>query len=162
MRKSDLQLWLAMAVVPVVCTMAVARFWVVKADDDMQQVMAAEQARVEALDSSNIPALQQIMADDVTYVHASGRVDTKASYLDAIRSGKLHYISWVAKKLQVRTVGSAAVINGEYSVRVTDLRTQPDPFNIDIFILEMWAHRDARWQLIAYQSTRDVASTPAK
>jgi hypothetical protein len=31
------------------------------------------------------------MADDVTYIHASGKVDTKKSYLEAIRSGQLHY-----------------------------------------------------------------------
>src|SRR5580698_3504252 len=69
---------------------------------------------------------QLIMADDVTYVHASGKVDTKTSYLDAIRSGKLHYISWTPKNLEVRVVGDAAVINGEYSVRVTDARVQPN------------------------------------
>jgi ketosteroid isomerase-like protein len=130
--------------------------------DEKQQVMAVEQARVTALDASDVPALEKIMADDVTYVHASGKVDTKASYLDAIRSGKLHYISWVAKNLQVRVQGEAAVINGEYSVRVTDSRVQPNPFNIDIFILEMYARRDGRWQQIAWQSTRDVASTPAQ
>jgi len=162
MRKSSLRLVLAMAVVPVVCAIMGAGLWAVKADEAKLQVMASEQARVAALDSSDIPALERMMADDVTYVHASGRVDTKASYLDAIRSGKLHYISWVAKSLQVRVEGSAAVINGEYSVRVTDLRTQPVPFNIDIFVLEMWSRQDGRWRLIAYQSTRDVASTPAK
>ena len=133
-----------------------------KDGDGEQQVMAAEHARVAALDSSDVAALEKIMADDVTYVHASGKVDTKASYLDAIRTGKLHYISWIPKNLQVRVEGSAAVINGEYSVRVTDARVQPDPFNIDIFILEMWARRDGKWRQIAWQSTRDVASTPAK
>jgi hypothetical protein len=29
------------------------------------------------------------MADDVTFIHASGKVDTKKSYLDAIRSQQL-------------------------------------------------------------------------
>ncbi len=162
MRKSILRMWPAVAVVLCMCAMASTRFWVVKADDDRQQVMAAEQARVAALDSSDVQALEKIMADDVTYVHASGKVDTKASYLEAIRSGTLHYISWVAKNLQVRVEGSAAVINGEYSVRVTDSRVQAEPFNINIFILEMWARRDGRWEQIAWQSTRDVASTPAK
>ncbi len=162
MWKTVLQLGGLLAVVAGAGTLVSVSVSAEKGDDGKQQVMAAEQARIAALDSSDIPALERIMADDVTYVHASGKVDTKTSYLDAIRSGKLHYISWVAKNLQVRVAGDAAVVNGEYRVRVTDSRVQPEPFNIDIFILEMWARRDGRWQQIAWQSTRDVASTPAK
>lgn len=126
-----------------------------------KQVMAVEQARTEALDRSDVAALDRIMADDVTYVHASGKVDTKASYLGAIRSGQLHYISWQAKNLQVRVEGESAVINGEYSVHVKDSRMQADPFNINIFILTVYARRHGQWQQIAWQSTRDPASTPA-
>jgi ketosteroid isomerase-like protein len=130
-------------------------------NSEASQVMAVEQARTAALESSDVAALDRIMADDVTYVHASGKVDTKSSYLAAIRSGQLHYISWRPKKLEVRVMKDSAVINGEYSVRVTDSRMQAAPFNIDIFILSVYARRDGRWQQIAWQSTRDVAGPPA-
>jgi ketosteroid isomerase-like protein len=127
-----------------------------------KEVMAAEKARTDALDRSDLAALDRIMADDVTYVHASGKVDTKKSYLGAIRSGKLHYISWQPKNLKVRVMGSGAVINGEYLVRVIDSRVQREPFDINIFILSVYAWRDGRWQQIAWQSTRDVALSPAR
>jgi ketosteroid isomerase-like protein len=129
---------------------------------DAKEVMATEEARTAALDHSDVAALERIMADDVTYIHASGKVDTKKSYLDAIRSGQLHYISWQAKNLQVRVLGNCAAINGEYAVRVTDSRVQPAPFNINIFILTVYARRGGRWQQIAWQSTRDVATSPAQ
>jgi hypothetical protein len=119
-----------------------------------KQVMAAEQARTAALDRSDVTALDQIMADDVTYVHASGMVDTKISYLAAIRSGQLHYISWQPENLRVRVLGNTAVITGEYAVRVADSRVQPTPFNIRIFILSVYTWRSGRWQQIAWQSTR--------
>ncbi len=138
---------------------------IVCADDSTEtsQVMNAEQARTAALDSSNVAALERIMADDITYVHASGKVDTKTSYLAAIRSGRLRYISWTAKDLHVRMLGhNAAVLNGEYAVRVTDSRVQPDPFDISIFVLSVYARRDGRWQQVAWQSTRDVAASPAQ
>ena len=127
-----------------------------------KEVMATEKAHIAALDHSDVAALERIMADDVTYIHASGKVDTKKSYLDAIRSGQLHYISWQAKSLQVRVLGTSAAINGEYAVRVTDSRVQPTPFDINIFILTVYARRNGRWQQIAWQSTRDAATTPAK
>ena len=126
-------------------------------------VMAAEEARTTAMDHSDVAALERIMADDITYIHASGKVDTKKSYLDAIRSGQLHYISWTPINLQVRLVGNdGAAISGEYAVRVTDSRVQPNPFDINIFILTVYARRDGRWQQIAWQSTRDTATSPAK
>lgn len=124
------------------------------------EVRAVEAARTDALDRSDIAALDRIMADDITYVHASGKVDTKRSYLDAIRSGQLHYISWTPKNLHVRMLGDAAVINGEYTVRVRDSRVQSTPFDINIFILTVYGRREGRWQQIAWQSTRDVALSP--
>ena len=126
------------------------------------EVMTVEAARTAALERSDLAQLERIMADDVTYTHASGKVDTKKSYLDAIRSGQLRYISWQPKNLQVRMAGDAAVINGEYKVKVIDSRVQASPFDINIFILTVYARRDGRWQQIAWQSTRDVALSPAK
>jgi ketosteroid isomerase-like protein len=133
-----------------------------KTSQAAKEVMATEEARTAALDHSDVAALERIMADDITYIHASGKVDTKSSYLDAIRSGQLHYFSWQPKNLQVRVLGNGAAINGEYTVRVTDSRVQPTPFNINIFILTVYARRDGRWQQIAWQSTRDVARSPAQ
>jgi hypothetical protein len=46
-----------------------------------KEVMATEEARTAALDHSDVAALERIMADDVTYIHASGKVDTKVRTL---------------------------------------------------------------------------------
>jgi ketosteroid isomerase-like protein len=129
-------------------------------DSASKEVLAAETARTTALDKDDVAALEKILADDLTYVHASGKVDTKASLLGAIRSGEVHYISWTAKKLNVRVIGDAAVLDGEYLVRVTDKRVKPDPFDVNIFILAVYARRSGHWQQIAWQSTRDVALSP--
>jgi Domain of unknown function (DUF4440) len=130
--------------------------------DDAKQVLAREQARTTALEHSDVAMLERIMADDVTYIHASGKVDTKKSYLDAIRGGKLRYISWRPMALHVRMLGSGAVIDGEYAVKVTDSRVQPTPFDINIFILTVYERRNGQWQQIAWQSTRDIATSPNK
>ncbi len=125
------------------------------------EVLAVEAARTTALVHSDVAALERLMADDVTYVHASGKVDTKASYLKAIRSGQLVYLSWNPVKLNARVVGGMAVIDGEYAVKAIDHRVQEAPIVINIFILTAYAMRDGRWQQIAWQSTRDTAMTPA-
>ena len=125
-----------------------------------KEVLATEKSRIAALDSDDLKTLDRVLADDLTYVHASGKVDTKRTLLDSIRSGQVHYISWEPKRLTARVIGEAAVLDGEYRVRVTDLRVRPDPFDVNIFILAMYARRGGRWQQIAWQSTRDVALSP--
>jgi hypothetical protein len=127
-----------------------------QSSDAEKQVLAAEQARVAALDRGDVAALDRIIADDLTYVHASGRVDTKSSLLGAIRSGELHYISWEPKRMQARVLGDTAVIDGEYTVHVKDSRVQKDPFSVNVFFLGVYALRNGRWQQIAWESTRDV------
>jgi hypothetical protein len=124
-------------------------------------VAAEEKARIAALEHADVAALERILADDLTYVHASGKTDNKASFLVAIRSGELHYVSWQSKAMHVRVLGgTAAAIDGEYLVRVTDRRVKPDPFDVNIFFLGVYVKRDGRWKMVAWQSTRDVALSP--
>ena len=121
-------------------------------------VLAVEKARIAAVLARDVKTLERICADDLTYIHASGRVDTKASYIDAIRSDDLHYIAWEPKELHVRAFGDTAVVNGEYHVRVINRRMQPDPLDMNVFILTVYVKRDGRWQQVAWQTTRDVGS----
>ncbi|HUB29000.1 MAG TPA: nuclear transport factor 2 family protein [Terracidiphilus sp.] len=120
-------------------------------------VKAAEEARVAALDRSDVAALDSLLAPDLTYVHASGKVDTKISFLEAIRSGQLRYISWQPTRFNVRVEGATAVLDGEYAIYVQDKRVQPQPFHVTVFFLTVYALRDQRWQQIAWQTTRDVS-----
>jgi hypothetical protein len=122
------------------------------------QVLAVEKARVAAVLTRDVKKLDTICGDDLTYIHASGRVDTKASYIEAIRSDELHYIAWDPKELHVRVFGDTAVLNGEYHVRVINRRMQPDPLDMDVFILTVYVQRDGRWQQVAWQTTKDVGS----
>jgi hypothetical protein len=159
------KLWLALGAAAVVCAALAGQRLLADARDaaEITAVLTAEQTRVAALDAQDVPTLEKLLADDLTYVHASGKVDTKATYLAAIRSGQLHYYSWQPRSMQVRALGKdAAVINGEYAVRVADTRVQPRPFDINIFILSVYARRDGRWQQIAWQSTRDPVASPAQ
>lgn len=159
------RLWLLLGAAAAVCAaLAVHRSFAEARDAaEIKDVLIAEQTRVAALDAQDVPTLEKLMADDVTYVHASGKVDTKTSYLDAIRSGQLRYLSWQPTSMQVRVLGKdAAVVNGEYAVRAVDTRVQQQPFDLRILILTVYARRDGQWQQIAWQSTRDVAAAPAQ
>lgn len=118
-------------------------------------VLEVEKNRTEALVHSDLPALDKLLADDLTYVHATGKVDTKTTLLDAIRSGDLRYLSWDPKELHVRTMGDTAVLTGAYHVRAVDQRVQGEPVDVNVIILSVYAKRGGHWQQIAWQSTRE-------
>lgn len=121
-------------------------------------ILAVEKNRTTALEHSDFDALDKLLADDLTYVHASGKVDTKASYLGALRTGDLRYLSWEPKDLQVRVLGDSAVLTGGYHVRAVDQRVQGEPLDVHVIVLSVYARRAGHWQQVAWQSTREPAT----
>lgn len=122
------------------------------------EILAVEKSRTSALEHSDLTALDKLLADDLTYVHASGKVDSKTSFLDALRSGDLRYLSWEPGDLQVRLLTNTAVLTGAYHVRAIDQRMQADPLDVQIIVLGVYAKRAGRWQQVAWQSTREPAA----
>jgi uncharacterized protein (TIGR02246 family) len=133
-----------------------------RADAASDEVLHAEQSRTTALIAGDFDTLNKVMADDVTYVHASGQHDTKQTYLAALHSGVLSYQSWTAQEIHVRMLGpGVAVLNGIYNVHAMDHRVGNDEIIIDIHFLTVYVRRDNRWQQVAWQSTRVPAPAPA-
>ena len=121
-------------------------------------ILTVEKNRTTALEHSDFDALDKLLADDLTYVHASGKVDTKASYLGALRTGDLRYLSWEPKGLQVRVLGDSAVLTGGYHVRAVDQRMQAEPLDVHVIVLGVYTKRAGHWQQVAWQSTREPAA----
>jgi hypothetical protein len=119
------------------------------------EILAVEKSRTSALEHTDLAALDKLLGDDLTYVHASGKVDTKTSFLEALSSGDLRYLSWEPVDLQVRLLTNTAVLTGTYHVRAIDQRMQADPLDVRIIVLGVYAKRAGRWQQVAWQSTRE-------
>ena len=123
------------------------------------EVLAVEKSRTVALVHADVEALDKLLADDLTYVHATGKIDTKASFLEAVRLGDLRYLSWEPKDLQVRLLGSSAVLTGNYHVKALDQRVQGESLDVHVIILSVYAKRGGRWQQVAWQSTHEPVTS---
>ena len=126
--------------------------------DARKEVLAVEQARVAAFVSKDTATLDKLLREDLTYVHASGRVDNKKSLIEAIQTDQLHYTSMTNKAIHVRLdpPGHTAVLNGEYAVKVINRGGNPEILDLNVFFLAVYLHSKNGWQLIAWQTTRDV------
>jgi ketosteroid isomerase-like protein len=116
-----------------------------------QEVLAADAERVRALLANDFAALEALLGDDLAYVHSNGMLDTKASYIESLRSGASRYLTMDMSDVSVRTFGEdVAVINAKFeaTVQVRSGVVNPKPR-----VLIVYAKRDGRWQMVAWQST---------
>ena len=117
--------------------------------DVEQQIIRLEMARIAAMVARDLQALLPILADDLSYSHSSGRTDTKASFLELVRSG--HYLGVDFLEREVVPCGQAAIVRGRAQMRVNH---DSENLSYVILFLEVYALRKGAWQLVAWQATR--------
>jgi ketosteroid isomerase-like protein len=118
-----------------------------------QELRRAERARIEALTNSDVPRLQKLLADDLTYTHSTGTAESKAEFLHRIQSGELKYEAMQHQNdVSVRLYGDTGILTGTSRVKV---RAQGHALSLHIRFTEIWVRRDhVTWQLVAWQATR--------
>ena len=114
-----------------------------------QAVRQVEDRRIKATIDDDLATLEAILADDLTYGHSNGVVDTKASYMETLRSGKTKYQTIERLPSVVRVYGNTAIITGTATV---GLRGQAAPFTLRYTLA--YVMRDGQWRMVAWQSTR--------
>ncbi len=122
-------------------------------------VLAAQSQRFRAQVDGNFAALEQLLADDLTYTHSSGLRQTKAEYLNGLRSGGTVYKRVEAGTSKVQINGPVAVVTGKASVSINIRGADSDA---DLIYTEVQVYRDGRWQLLTWHSnTPRVAQATA-
>jgi ketosteroid isomerase-like protein len=114
----------------------------------MEQV---ERHRFEAMVRGDLAALDRVLAEDLTYVHTTGGVDTKESFLAALESGAVRYVSIQPEEVRFRVYGAVAVGNGTSEMAV---RVQGEDHLFRIRYTDVYAREGGQWRLVAWQSTR--------
>jgi hypothetical protein len=115
-------------------------------------VRVTEHGRFHAMTNVDLRALDTLLAEELTYTHTTGEVDSKASLLDALRAGRLVYDSISPADVRVRVYGgSAAVVTGTARVQV---RANGAVRRLGLRFTEVYVRRAGRWELVVWQSTR--------
>jgi hypothetical protein len=118
--------------------------------DDVAAVLAAEDRRYAAMVESDLATLDRLLHDRVSYAHSSGVRDTKAEYLEKVRSGYYDYLRIDHPVDRVEVVGDTAMVVGRMTC---DLTVQGTPKTIDNLAVAVWVRTDGDWRLLAYAPT---------
>jgi hypothetical protein len=119
------------------------------------QVLAAEDLRYEALLGPDLPVLERLFHERLSYAHSSGVRDTRDQYLEKIRTGYYDYLRIDHPVERVDVLGDTAVVVGRMTA---DLKVQGTAKTIVVLALAVWTRTAGDWQLIAYASTPLPAS----
>jgi hypothetical protein len=114
-------------------------------------IVALDNERAEAQVHGDFATLDRVLGDDLTFIHASGLVQSKAEFIADLKSGKRTYTSIKNSDVNVRLLKGAAVITARSEIHVVHEGKGND---LSLRVTEVYAPRKAHWQLIAYQSTR--------
>jgi ketosteroid isomerase-like protein len=117
-------------------------------DSAEKEVLAAMESLKHAVLHKDGPALERLLANDLTYTHSAGQEQTKAEFIQSITSGKS-----ITEKLEfsgtsVRLYGKTALVKGR-----VDLWHSPTNI-VHMNILHVWEKSPQGWQLVARQATR--------
>ncbi len=119
--------------------------------DATQEIRALEDRRYKAMTGPDFDTLDALLADDLIYTHSNAVIDSKASYIDGIRSKKWNYKAAERVEENIRVFGDAALINGH--VRLTLGNADGSTRQVNGRFLSAWIRRGGKWQMTSWQST---------
>jgi ketosteroid isomerase-like protein len=115
---------------------------------DEAAVNRAVDALRKALLEADKARLEQLTADQVSYGHSDGKVQTKAQFIDGVIGRKAVVKSLDFPELSIAVVGDAAIARHIYS---SESETDGKPASVRIGALQVWQKQDGSWKLLARQ-----------
>ncbi len=122
------------------------------AKDEVAAVTAAaEKLRVQMVEPDKAK-LSALVAEELSYGHSAGKVDTKASFVDDLMTGVSDFLSITITDQTISVVGDTAIIRHTLTGDSHD--KGKDPGKVNIKILQVWKELGGQWKLLARQAVR--------
>ncbi len=115
-----------------------------------QEILALESQRFAAMTSGDFAALEKLAHEQLVYTHSNALVDTKASWLESMRSGKVRYRSVAPGGQQVRAFGDTALVTGEAAI---EAEVGGQARSLRLLYLVAWTRTPQGWKFVAWQAT---------
>jgi ketosteroid isomerase-like protein len=117
--------------------------------DAPSAVADLEQRRWQALVAGDLAELDRLFADDMTYTHSNGMVDTKQSYLRALRDGVFRYVDIDVDEPTSHEFGGAVVVTGR---AVATSESAHGRLISPLRYTGVWSDQGGEWRFVAWHS----------
>jgi hypothetical protein len=113
--------------------------------------LGLEDARFSATIAHDIDAMQACLRDDFTFIHSSGRIDDKQSYLDLLGSGELRYLKMDWRDMRVLArIGPMTQVFSRLDF-TADLGGRD--VAVSAYIVSTWIEEGGAWRVLTIQSS---------
>jgi ketosteroid isomerase-like protein len=116
------------------------------------EVLKFDGARREAMLAGDADALDRLLADDAVWIHASSKLESKASFIEGVRTGRLQCFRMDQEHLSVRLYGPIALLSGIVDMEVAaeggKRRSSKNRYTCG------WVGDQDRFRMVFWQSTR--------
>ena len=109
-------------------------------DDFVKASIAADKAKLEAL-----------LADQLSYGHSDGRIETKAMFIDLLVSKKAVLKSIVITEPTVTVAGNNAIAR---HAAAYEWEADGKPGSAKVAVMQVWTKNGSTWKLLARQTFR--------
>lgn len=116
-----------------------------------EQIKKLQAELIQAILKSDASFYQKCFADDGIFVHGDGSEDSKASEIEALKSGSLKYDSYAIRDLKIHMYGSTAVVDTLASGKGL---LNSKPFDTDLRVTYVWVNLKGDWKLVLRHVTR--------
>ena len=116
----------------------------------VSEALQAEDTRYDAQIENDFEALDQLFGKDLVYIHSSTVQDTKASFIESLRSEKVSYHSMERSDTKVRTFGNVAIVTGKAVFEVTARGKEK---TLNLLFHSVWVKRESGLQFVSWQAT---------
>ena len=118
----------------------------------IEAIRALERDRFRAMVDGDVPVLNQLLSESVSFVHTNGKRETKQQFIDAITAGHRRYRQIEVQSQDVMPVGAdACVVTGK---ALLEMEANNGAILFPIAYTAIQTREDGHWRLVAWQATR--------
>jgi len=114
-----------------------------------KEVAAAVDHLTDAMLHKNIPALEALTADSLTYGHSSGKIQDKKAFISDIETGKSAFKTLEMQNQTISVSGDVALVRHHFSAQALK-GDEVIPTEIENF--QIWQKLKGKWLLVGRQA----------
>lgn len=116
----------------------------------VEDVEAAEASRARAIVEADLETLDRLTDPDLVHIDITGRVRTKAQFLDQLQDGGHRYRTYELLENTVHVSGDVAAVSGVFR---NTLLTNGEEIRKIARHLRVYLRRNEAWKTIVHQAT---------
>jgi hypothetical protein len=114
-------------------------------------VAAAVESLRKAMVDPDKAVLDKLTAEELSYGHSNGLIQTKQEFIDALTSGKSDFVSIDLTDQTIKIAGDNAIVRHTLSGVTND---GGKPGTTKLYVLQVWRMAHGEWKLLARQAAK--------